>query len=202
MEDPGWERELDLRGEATACLLRFASGDRAARDELFEVVYSQLREQASSYLRREGPGHTLQSTALVHEAWLKLIDQNQVAVKNRGHFLALAAQAMRRILTDHARTKKRQKRAGARERLNLEEGLVVQDDQGLEDLLAIDQALEKLRESSEHMAKIVELRFFGALSNDEIAETLGISESTVGREWRAARAMMSRLLGDGEAGSA
>lgn len=193
--------ELNLRGEATACLLRFASGDRKARDELFEVVYTQLREQASSYLRHEGPGHTLQPTALVHEAWLKLIDQDEVAVKSRGHFLALAAQAMRRIMTDHARTKKRQKRGGAWKRMNLEEGLVVQDDQGHEDLLAVDQALEKLRQSSEHMAKIVELRFFGALSNEEIAEALGVSESTVVREWRAARAMMSRLLGDGEAGS-
>lgn len=199
MADP-LEGEESLRGEATACLLRFASGDRAAKDKLFDVVYSQLREQAASYLRHEGPGHTLQSTALVHEAWLKLIEQDQTAVKNKGHFLALAAQAMRRILIDHARTKKREKRGGAWERLNLDEAIVVKDDQGQDDLLAIDQALEQLREKSEHMARIVELRFFGGLSNEEIGESLGLSESTVVREWRAARATMSRLLEVGETG--
>jgi len=202
MAEPSGEQEADLRGEATACLLRFASGDRTARDELFEVVYSELHEQASSYLRHEGPGHTLQSTALVHEAWLKLIDQDRAAVKNRGHFVALAAQAMRRILTDHARTKKRRKRPGSRERTTLDESLVVQDDQGLDDLLAIDQALDKRREKSEQMSRVVELRFFGGLSNQEIAETLEVSESTIGRDWRAARAVMSRLLGAPEDGMA
>jgi len=129
----------------------------------------------------------------VHEAWLKLIDQNPSAVKNRGHFMALAAQAMRRIVIDHARGKKRQKRGGAWARLSLDEAMAVQDEGGLDDVLAIDEALERLREKSEPMARIVELRFYGGLGLEEVAEALGRTEGEVARDWRAARAMIGTV---------
>jgi RNA polymerase sigma factor (TIGR02999 family) len=185
-----------LRDEATACLVRIAKGDRSAKDELFELVYGELRAQASSYLSNESPGHTLQSTALVHEAWLRMIHQDRAEVSSKGHFLALAAQCMRRIMIDHARTRRRSKRGGSWGRVELDEAAArLDDEQGCADLMAVDQALEKLRQKSERMASIVEMHFFGGLSLEQVAEALDISRSTVLREWRAARALMSRLLG-------
>jgi RNA polymerase sigma-70 factor (ECF subfamily) len=181
--------------DPTTCLLRFAAGDREARDKLFEVVYAQLSEKASACLRSEPAGLSLQTVDLVHETWLRLFDQDRTTIKNRGHFLALAAKAMRRILVDHARTRTRSKR-DARRKVSLDEAAGVADDQGCENLLAVDQALEKLRGRSERMAQVVELQFFGGLSREEIAEALGTSASTVDREWRTARAMMSVLLED------
>jgi len=186
-----------LRDEATACLASVAAGDRSARNRLFELVYAQLHDQASSYLKQERSDHTLQSTALVHEAWLRLIDQDRVEVHDRGHFLALAAMAMRRILVDHARGRGRRKRGAAWHRMELEEAAAAAEEEtGEFDLLEVDRALDRLQEQSAQLAKIVELRFFGGLAREEIAEALGISRSTVARQWRAAKALMSRLLAD------
>lgn len=191
----GDSNEEVLRSEATSCLVRLAAGDAAAKGQLFELLYAELRERASAYLSQEKAGHTLQSTALVHEAWLRMIRQDRAAVKSKGHFLALAAQTMRRIMIDHARTRTRQKRGGAARRVDLDEALIPpNDERAYEDLLAVDQALEALRQKSERMARIVELRFFGGLSGEEVAEALDVSPSTVVREWRAARAVMSRVL--------
>jgi len=181
--------------EATSCLQRITQGDRAARNQLFEVLYTDLRAQAAALLRQERAEHTLQPTALVHESWLRLIDQARIEPTSKGHFLALAAQAMRRILVDHARTKKRDKRGGDWARVELADALP-SESEGLShlDLLDIDEGLSHLREQSEHLASIAELRFFGGLSNEETAEALGLSRATVVRDWRVAKALLSARM--------
>jgi len=200
MGDEQPSREVELRHEATQCLVRLASGDQGAKDELFAMLYDELHDQASAYLNRENPGHTLQSTALVNEAWLRMIQQDKATLTSKGHFLAIAAKTMRRIMVDHARTKNRVKRGDNWRRVDLAEDFEQPDhERRYEDVLAVDHALGKLREKSERMAQIVELRFFGGLPREEVAEALGVSKATVAREWRVARALMSRLLGE-EAG--
>ena len=188
------ERASGEGGEPERRPERSGSGE-LDRDGLFGRVYEELHEQASSYLRDENVGHTLQPTALVHEAWIKLSGQDRLEVNDREHFLALAAMAMRRILVDHARGRRRRKRGGSWNRLDPEQ-IVVADagEDDAPDLVAVDEALRKLQAMSESRAKIVEMRFFGGLSGAEIARVLGISESTVKREWRMARALMTRLL--------
>jgi RNA polymerase sigma factor (TIGR02999 family) len=184
------------REEATANLLRSAGGDRMARNALFTRVYDDLRGRAAACLSEEGRAHTLQPTALVHETWLKLIDQDRIGVSSRGHFLALAAQAMRRILVDHARRKERVKRGGFLTRVPLAEADPTDELESELDVVAVDEALEKLREQDEELAQLVELRFFAGMSREDIADAMGVSRSNVMRQWRVARALMSVLLKD------
>ena len=175
----------------TQLLIGWSNGDKDALDALMPVVYDELRRQASRYLRRERVGHTLQTTALIHEAYLRLIDQRNVHWQNRAHFYGIAAQLMRRILVDHARTKKRAKRGGSDVRVSLSKANVLAKGQDL-DIVALDEALERLAAIDEQQSKVVELRFFSGLTVDETAEVLGISPATVKRDWSMAKAWLHR----------
>ena len=158
------------------------------------LVYNELHKQAARYLRRERPNHTLQPTALIHEAYVKLVGQREPNWESRTHFFAIAAQAMRRILIDHARAKHQEKRGGDNITLALDDAaLVITDEQNV-DLLALDEALDRLSEIDEHQVRIVELRFFSGLSLEETAEALGISRATVAREWGIAKTWLRREL--------
>jgi RNA polymerase sigma factor (TIGR02999 family) len=181
--------------ETTKVLGEIARGDASASERLMPLVYDELRALAGSYMQRENAGHILQPTALVHEAFLKLVDQSRVDWKGRTHFYAVGAQIMRRILVDHARSKSRQKRGGDRQQISLDEGLVLSISRG-EDLLALDEALDKLSNLDERQAKIVELRFFGGLTVEEVAEVLGVSKRTIENEWTMVRAWLRRELSD------
>jgi RNA polymerase sigma factor (TIGR02999 family) len=165
-----------------------------AADALLEHVYTELRRQAHRYLRKERRGHTLQTTALVHEAYLKLINQKKVSWESRSHFFAIAATLMRRILIDYAKTKHRVRRGGEHEDLPLENALTIGVSETDFDLLALDEALTRLAEREAQLAKIVELRFFSGLDVVETAEVLGVSESTVKRDWQMAKAWLHREL--------
>ena len=183
------------REAATLYLGRMARGDRGAAKRLFEVLYSELRSQAAAYLSRERVDHTLQPTALVHEAWIKLIEPAGLEARDQGHFMGIAAQAMRRILVDHARGKGRQKRGGGWERLDEQQLIAATADQAkLNEILAVNGVLEQLAADAPRMAQVVEMHFFAGLTREQIAEALDISRSTVARELRAARALLSRLL--------
>lgn len=166
-------------------------------DELVPLVYDELRRVAARYLRRESPGNTLQPTALVHEAFLKLASQQRVDWQGRTHVLAIGAKAMRRILVDHAKRKRRLKRGGRMKRLELDEGAALSLERD-EDLLAVDEALERLAQIDERQATIVELRFFGGMTVEEVAEALGLSKRTVEGEWTVVRAWLRRELGKDE----
>lgn len=166
----------------------------AQSDALLGLVYDELRRQARRYLRSERGGHTLQTTALVHEAYLKLARQEDLVWQNRSHFFAIAARLMRQILIDHARTKQRAKRGGAGYDVSIEKALTVADGTTDFDLLALDEALTRLDAKEKLLAKIVELRFFSGLSVEETAEVLGVSESTVKRDWQMAKAWLRREL--------
>ena len=163
-------------------------------DTLLKLVYEELRRQAHRYIQRERRGHTLQTTALVHEAYVKLIKQKNVAWESRSHFFAVAATMMRRILIDYAKTKHRERRGGVNSDLPLENALTISVSQTDFDLLALDEALNRLAEKEAHLAKVVELRFFSGLDVAETAEVLGISESTVKRDWQMAKAWLHREL--------
>jgi RNA polymerase sigma factor (TIGR02999 family) len=176
-------------GEITQLLKRLSGGDRAAESRLVPLVYAELRRLAARYMWRERRDHTLQPTALVHEAYLKLIEQRRVSWQSRTHFFCVAARLMRRILVDHAREVKASKRAGSRFRVPLGPDIAATGEQSGE-LLAIDQALERLLEQNPRQARIVELRFFGGCSEEEIAQMLGISVRTVKRDWSVARAWL------------
>ncbi len=182
----------------TAALVAWGRGDAGAGDRLLELVYPELHRIAERQMRRERRGHTLQPTAVVHEAYLKLVDQSRVDWRNRAHFLGVAAQAMRRLLVDHARGRARDKRGGGATLVEIdsaagEAGLAVPARSV--DLLALDQALERLAALDATQARLVELRFFGGLSVDEAAEALSISTATAGRDFRSARAFLARELG-------
>jgi RNA polymerase sigma factor (TIGR02999 family) len=177
----------------TTLLLDWSRGDKAALDQLIPIVYDELRRQAARYLRRERVGHTLQTTALIHEAYIRLVDQRNVRWQNRAHFYGIAAQLMRRILVDHARSKGRAKRGGSDIRVSLEDSTVVTNSQDL-DIVALDQALERLAIIDPQQAKIVELRFFSGLTVEETAEVLSISPATVKREWSMAKAWLHREI--------
>jgi RNA polymerase sigma factor (TIGR02999 family) len=163
-------------------------------DALLKLVYDELRRQARRYLQKERRGHTLQTTALVHEAYLKLIKQKNVSWEGRSHFFGVAATMMRRILIDYAKTKHRVRRGGVHSDLPIENALTISVSETDFDLLALDEALNRLAEKEAHLAKIVELRFFSGLDVIETAEVLGISESTVKRDWQMAKAWLHREL--------
>jgi RNA polymerase sigma factor (TIGR02999 family) len=179
--------------EVTQLLIAWNNGDQAALDLLMPLVDRELHRLAHHYMRRENAGHTLQTSALVNEAYLKLIDQKHVHWKNRAHFFALSAQLMRRILVDHARGRQYVKRGGGVQRISFDEALVVSPERGA-DLVALDQALSKLTSIDPRKGKVVELRFFGGLSVEETAEALQISAVTVMREWSMAKAWLYNSL--------
>jgi RNA polymerase sigma-70 factor (ECF subfamily) len=175
--------------ELTVLLTRLASGDQQAASELIPLVYQELHGIAHRYMRRERVDHTLQSTALVHEAYLKLIEQRSVNWQSRAHFFGIAAQIMRRILVDYARGQMRQKRNRGLEAIPLDEALVLSPNRE-RNLVELDAALDRLAATDARQAKIVELRFFGGLTVDEAAEVLGLSPKTVKRDWSVAKAWL------------
>ena len=168
-------------------------GNRDAADQLIQAVYDKLHALAKELLRHESPAHTLQPTALVNEAYLRMVDQNRVDWKGTTHFYAISARMMRRILVDHARGKKREKRGGGRERIKLTEDICVanRDD---EDVLDVDDAINKLSKLNPRQAEVVELRFFGGLSVAQVAEALGVSKRTIESDWTVLRAWLRREL--------
>ena len=185
------DQSVDRRPEITLWLQQWSSGKEDALEALMPVVYAELHRQAANNLRRERVGHTLQATALINEVYLKLIDQREVNWKNRAHFFGIAAQAMRRILVDHARSRHRDKRGGNAENLPLEAAEFATSPDGTSvDLIALDEALTRLGDLDERQSKIVELRFFSGMSVEETAEALGISPATVKNEWRTAKAWL------------
>ena len=178
--------------EITRLLSALNEGNRDAVDALIPLVYAELRRLAAYYLRGERGGHTLQPTALVHEAFLKLVEQ-ETPWQNRAHFFAMAASLMRRILVDYARSHKAEKRGGAAEKIPLEEAFVFAREKPAQ-MIALDDALKKLAEIDPRRGRIVELKFFGGLNNEEIAEVLGVHSNTVLRDWNLARAWLKTQL--------
>ena len=193
----GWRnREGGVNGsdhDVTGLLHAWGEGDLAARDELVAVVHEELRRRAAARLRHEPPGHVLQPTALVHEAYLRLVDQRHTDWQNRAQFFALASEMMRRILVDHARRRKMTKRSGGWARVTLD-AAVAQHDPPDVDLLDLDAALSELASFDPRKSRVVELRFFGGLSFDDSAQALGISRATVERDWHLARLWLYRRV--------
>jgi RNA polymerase sigma-70 factor (ECF subfamily) len=185
--------------DITRMLIDWSKGDRQALDRLVPVVYSELRRQAARHLGRERPGHTLQATDLIHEAYLRLVDQKKVRWQNRAHFFAIAAQLMRRILVDHARRRHRAKRGGSGVILPLEEGLVVAAEKSDENLLALDEALTRLASIDVRQGQIAELRCFSGLSIEETATVLKVSLTTVKDDLNMAKAWLRREIRGGKA---
>ena len=179
--------------QITHLLLAWGQGDEAALEALMPLVYDELRKVAARHLRGQRPGHTLQTTALVNEAYLRLIDASQVQWQNRAHFFAVAAHFMRRILVDFARSRNYQKRGGGARAVSLAESVAVAPERGA-DLLALDEALTRLQALNERQAHVVELRYFGGLSEEETAEALKVSVRTVRRDWNFARVWLHREL--------
>jgi RNA polymerase sigma-70 factor (ECF subfamily) len=180
--------------EIVTLMLRNAqAGDRGALDELFPIIYKELRRIAAHQLSNERSDHTLQPTALVHEAYIRLIDQHSVDWKNRAHFFSIAAETMRRILVNHAIQRNAQKRGSGATHIELDEAISFQDQREL-DLVALDDALKNLEEFDPTQAKIVELRFFGGLTVEETAQVMDVSESTIKREWRMAKSWLKTKL--------
>jgi RNA polymerase sigma-70 factor, ECF subfamily len=177
----------------TELLARAGRGEAHATDELFPIVYDELRSIAARFLHDESNTHTLQATSLVHETYLRLVGPGDVSWQNRAHFFAAAAQAIRRILVDHARHRNRTKRGGGRASIPLDEALQVADDPGV-DVLGLDEALTKLASLDPQKARVVELRFFVGLTVEQVAETLGVSAATVARAWQFARVWLAREL--------
>jgi RNA polymerase sigma factor (TIGR02999 family) len=177
----------------TALLIEWSDGDPKALDELTPLVYEELRRMARTYLRAERPDHTLQPTALVHEAYLRLIDQHSVTWQNRAHFFGIASQMMRRILVNHAIARARAKRGGKMQKLSLDQALNVTDQPEVV-LLALDEALKKLEVLDPQQSRVVELRYFGGLSIEETAAVLNSSPATIKREWATARLWLRREI--------
>jgi RNA polymerase sigma-70 factor, ECF subfamily len=175
--------------DITRLLSELSGGDPQAASKLIPVVYDELRHLAAGYMRRERPDHTLQPTALVHEAYVKLLAQRSVDWQGRAHFFGVAAQLMRRILIDHARGHLRQKRGGEHQKVSLDEALVFSEQQSGE-ILAVDESLKRLQKIDPRQARVVELRFFGGLNIEETAEVLKVSAKTVKRDWSVARAWL------------
>ena len=183
--------------EITQLLAQWREGNQSALDELYPLVYDELHRLARRYMSRERKGHTLQTTALINEAYVRLVDQKNVQWANRSHFFAISAQIMRRILIDHARRHAYAKRGGGAQQVSLEEAATVTPDLGRE-LIQLDEALKSLAEMDPRRSQVVELRYFGGLNNEEIAGVLHISENTVTRDWNMARAWLyQQLTGSG-----
>jgi RNA polymerase sigma-70 factor, ECF subfamily len=183
----------DVREDITQVLAQLRDGDQRAADKLLPLVYDEFRALARHYLGQERANHTLQPTALVHEAYLKLVDQTRVDWQGKSHFFAVAAQAMRRILVDHARSRQRDKRGGGRARVALDEAVALCPQKD-EDVIALDEALERLTTLDPRQAKVVELRFFGGMNVEEVAQALGVSKRTVEGDWTFARAWLAHEL--------
>lgn len=181
--------------EVTQLLLDWSGGNRDVLDRLMPVVYDELRRLAHQHLRRERSGHTLQTTALVHEAYLNLIKQDRARWQNRAHFFAIAAQAMRRILLMYARKRNAVKRGGGARKLPLNDVVVVSNDR-MEEFIAIDDALTRLEAMDERLARVVEYRYFGGLTIEETAEVLDLSPATIKRDWRTAKAWLYRAMSE------
>ena len=179
--------------EVTQLLVKWSKGDTAALDELTPLIYEELRRLAHHYMSRERPGHTLQTTALVNEAYVRLVDRKNVDWQNRAHFFAIAAQSMRCILVDHARSQAYAKRGGGARKITLDEATVVSQERAAE-VVAVDEALKGLAALDPQQSRIVELRFFGGLTIEETAEVLHLSPATIKREWSTARAWLYHEL--------
>ncbi|HTH51122.1 MAG TPA: sigma-70 family RNA polymerase sigma factor [Pyrinomonadaceae bacterium] len=184
----------DRPPEITLWLKQWSAGNDDALEALLPVVYEELHRQAANYLRRERVGHTLQPTALINEVYIKLINQQHVDWQNRAHFFGIAAQGMRRILVDYARSRHRNKRGGNAENVPIDSEVLAISDTTSVDLIALDEALDRLAQLDQRQARIVELRFFSGMSVEETAEALGISSATVKNDWRTAKAWLFREI--------
>ncbi|HSJ62411.1 MAG TPA: ECF-type sigma factor [Gemmatimonadaceae bacterium] len=185
---------MSSRSRVTELLRRHSAGDRAALDEAIPLLYEELRRVARRQLRREDRGHTLSTTALVNEAYLRLADLRQMEWQDRAHFLAMAARAMRRVLVDHARRHRADKRGGGEQPVSLEEALIVSGE-NMEMVIAVDDALSRLGALSPRLAQVVEYRFFGGMTEEEMATALGVTPRTVQRDWVKARGWLRETLG-------
>ena len=181
--------------EVTQLLMAWNDGDQSALERLIPLVHAELHRIARRYMRNERAGHTLQTSALINEAYLRLIDAQQVHWQNRAHFFGIAAQLMRRVLVDFARSRSYKKRGGGAHQVSLDETMVITEERG-EDLVALDEALSALSELDERKGLVVEMRFFGGLSEKEIAEALRVSPETVRRDWRLAKSWLRRRLSE------
>lgn len=179
--------------EVTQLLVKWGNGDELARDQLMPLVYEELHRLAHRHIRNERPGHTLQTSALVNEAFVRLVDQKDVHWQSRAHFFAIAAQMMRRILVDYARNRRYAKRGGDARQVTLNEDLIVTDQRSA-DVIALDEALSDLANFDDRKSKVVELRFFGGLSIEETAEVLAVSPGTVMRDWTLAKAWLRKAM--------
>lgn len=187
--------------EVTQLLIDWGKGDQAALDKLLPLVDEELRRLAGRYMRRESPGHTLQTSALVNEAYLRLIEQKSVNWQNRAHFFGIAAQLMRRILVDHARRRQYAKRGGGAQKAPLDEAAMAPQERAAE-LVALHEALTQLAAMDERKGRIVEMKFFGGLTTEEVAEVLKVTPRTIEREWRKAKAWLHHAISKGEADGA
>jgi RNA polymerase sigma-70 factor, ECF subfamily len=186
---------VDRDQEIRALLAEIGKSGRGAVDKLVPIVYEELRMMARRHLRGERPDHTLNTTGLVHEAYVRLVSLDRMSWQNRAHFLAVAAQAMRRVLVDYAAVRKTQKRGGRRQRVPLDESML-QADRPAEQLLAIDTALQRLNDLNPRLSRVIECRFFAGMSIEETAEVLNLSPATVKRDWHLARAWLNRELSE------
>lgn len=187
------DKDSPPKHEITQLLDKWSSGNQSALDELYPLVYDELHCLASRYMSRERKGHTLQTTALINEAYVRLVDQRNVHWANRSHFFAISAQIMRRILIDHARSHAYAKRGGGQQKVSLDETATLQVARAAA-LISLDDALQSLAKIDQRRSQVVELRYFGGLSNEEIAQALGISPNTVTRDWNMARAWLYQQL--------
>ena len=199
--DEGTPSTDAIRGQVTQLLSAASGGDPSALERALPLIYEDLRRQADRFLRRERSDHTLQATALVHEAWLRLAQQHSAQWQNRSHFLAVAATAMRRILVNHARERGRIKRGRGRHRVDLDDAAMVADEPEI-DLIALDDAMDRLARLEPRLVRTVELRYFGGLSVEETAEVLEVGTATVKRDWAFARAWLRKELEAADAGDA
>jgi RNA polymerase sigma-70 factor, ECF subfamily len=187
------KKKSPARHQITGLLAEWRDGNQSALDELYPLVYDELHRLARRYMSRERKGHTLQTTALINEAYVRLVDQKNVNWANRSHFFAISAQIMRRILIDHARRHAYAKRGGGAQQVSLEDVAAIVPGQGRE-LVRLDEALKSLAERDPRRSQVVELRYFGGLNNEEIAGVLNVSENTVTRDWNMARAWLYQQL--------